>query len=131
MSAKTWRHCHKGVWGTAEECPAGVWWKADPFTVGTLRTALEGLPDDMPVVAPAGCEGGDEPVELVKVVRAKRVEGATSCEASIAVEDVFEPGLFEEACCGRPGSGPVFEVVRIADTFGELIEERKQEEDTE
>ena len=122
---KSWRHHHKGVWGTAWESPMGTRWLPDPLTVGGLRAALEGLPDDMPVLAPIGCEGGDTEVECARVARAKHVPGG-GCNAPFAVERDSSPGEFEDGCCGAPGEGDAFDVLWIGWSVSELIDHDKE-----
>lgn len=74
-----------------------------PWTVGQLRAALEGVPDDLPVrVMPAEEPGGDMLGDEQVVISAAPwadVPAVSASEVRTALADgVIQPGHFEISC---------------------------------
>ena len=81
------------------------------MNVGELRAAIAELPDEMPVVAPIGCEGSDLTVDGVEVGRLALMTKNASCTEWGRKEG--RGGVYRETCCGGRAHGPVRDVLLV------------------
>ena len=97
---------------------------SDEITVGQLRQALEGLPDDMPVLGGFGVDGSAYDCTTAEVCDARAVDiKGHGCAApyAVSVHEEMEKadgtpwfGVHHEYCCGIRSHGPTFQVFWIS-----------------